>query len=92
MQGASEQGTGTDRYKRTLACVTVGDIEVEAQVIATGHAWHYSRYATRRRWKPQNAMLGPLGVGWGGCGARAAVGVAERREGTVGWRHPYGGQ
>ena len=22
----------------------VGDIEVEAQVIATGHAWHYSRY------------------------------------------------
>jgi len=36
--------TGTDRYKRTLARVTAGDIEVEAQVIATGHAWHYSRY------------------------------------------------
>ena len=36
--------TGTDRYKRTLARVMVGDIEVEAQVIATGHAWHYSRY------------------------------------------------
>ncbi len=36
--------TGTDRYNRTLARVTVGDIEVEAQVIATGHAWHYSRY------------------------------------------------
>ena len=35
--------TGTDRYKRTLARVMVGDIEVEAQVIATGHAWHYSR-------------------------------------------------
>jgi micrococcal nuclease len=36
--------TGTDRYKRTLAQVTVGDIEVEAQMIVTGHAWHYSRY------------------------------------------------
>ena len=36
--------TGTDRYKRTLARVTVGDIEVDAQMIATGHAWHYSRY------------------------------------------------
>jgi micrococcal nuclease len=38
------QKTGTDRYKRTLARVTVDDIEVEAQVIATGHAWHCSRY------------------------------------------------
>jgi micrococcal nuclease len=36
--------TGTDRYKRTLAHVTVGDIEVDAQMIVTGHAWHYSRY------------------------------------------------
>ena len=36
--------TGTDRYKRTLARVTVGDIEVDALMIATGHAWHYSRY------------------------------------------------
>jgi endonuclease YncB( thermonuclease family) len=36
--------TGTDRYKRTLAHVTVDDIEVDAQMIATGHAWHYSRY------------------------------------------------
>ena len=36
--------TGTDRYKRTLARVTVGDIEVAAQMIVTGHAWHYSRY------------------------------------------------
>ena len=36
--------TGTDRYGRTLARVTVGDIEVDAQMIATGHAWHYSRY------------------------------------------------
>ena len=25
-------------------CVTAGDIEVEAQIIATGHAWHYKRY------------------------------------------------
>jgi endonuclease YncB( thermonuclease family) len=24
--------------------MTVGDIEVNAQMIATGHAWHYSRY------------------------------------------------
>jgi endonuclease YncB( thermonuclease family) len=36
--------TGTDRYKRTLAPVTVGDIEVDAQMIATGHAWHYKQY------------------------------------------------
>jgi endonuclease YncB( thermonuclease family) len=36
--------TGTDRYKRTLARVTVGDIEVEDQMIVTGYAWHYSRY------------------------------------------------
>jgi len=36
--------TGTDRYKRTLARVTAGDIEVDALMIATGHAWHYTRY------------------------------------------------
>jgi len=36
--------TGTDRYKRTLAHVTVGDIEANAQMIATGHAWHYKQY------------------------------------------------
>jgi endonuclease YncB( thermonuclease family) len=36
--------TGTDRYKRTLARVTVDDIEVDALMIVTGHAWHYSRY------------------------------------------------
>jgi len=36
--------TGTVRYKRTLAHVTVGDIEVDAQMIATGHAWHYKQY------------------------------------------------
>ena len=36
--------TGTDRYKRTLARVTVGDIEVEAQMIVTGPTGHYSRY------------------------------------------------
>ena len=36
--------TGTDRYKRTLAHVTVGDIEVDAQMIVTGQAWHYAKY------------------------------------------------
>jgi len=36
--------TGTDRYGRTLTHVTVNDIEVDAQMIATGHAWHYQRY------------------------------------------------
>jgi endonuclease YncB( thermonuclease family) len=36
--------TGTDRYKRTLAQVTVGEIEVGAQMIVTGHAWHYKQY------------------------------------------------
>jgi len=36
--------TGTDRYKRTLAHVTVDDIEVDAQMIVTGHAWHYKQY------------------------------------------------
>jgi micrococcal nuclease len=36
--------TGTDRYKRKLARVPVGDIEVEAQMIVTSNAWHYSCY------------------------------------------------
>jgi micrococcal nuclease len=36
--------SGNDRYGRTLAHVFEGDIEVDAQMIATGHAWHYSRY------------------------------------------------
>jgi len=31
--------TGTDRYKSTLAHVAVGDIELDAQMIVTGHAW-----------------------------------------------------
>ena len=36
--------TGNDRYGRTLARVTVDDIEVDAQMIVTGHAWHYTKY------------------------------------------------
>jgi len=36
--------TGTDRYRRTLAHVTVGDIEVDAQMIATEHVWDYKQY------------------------------------------------
>jgi len=70
--------TGTDRYKRTLARVTVGDIEVDAQMIVTGHAWHYSRYATRRHWKPQNATPGPLGVGYGPTRRRCHRGSGGR--------------
>jgi endonuclease YncB( thermonuclease family) len=36
--------TGTDRYGRTLVRVIVVDIDVGAQMIATGHPWHYRRY------------------------------------------------
>jgi endonuclease YncB( thermonuclease family) len=70
--------TGTDRYKRTLARVTVDDIEVDAQMIVTGHAWHYSRYATRHRWKPQSAPLGPQGVGYGLTVSRCRRGSGGR--------------
>jgi micrococcal nuclease len=70
--------TVTDRYKRTLAQVTVGDIEVEAQMIVTGHAWHYSRYdrTVSLEAAERNARAARRGL-WGRCEADAAVGVAE---------------
>ena len=38
--------TGEDRYGRTLAFVTLGDVEVNLSMLADGWAWHFKEYNT----------------------------------------------
>ena len=35
---------GTDRYKRTIGLVTVGELDVNHEMVAKGMAWHYVKY------------------------------------------------
>ncbi len=37
--------TGTDRYKRTLAVVIVGGLNVNREMLLRGFAWHFVRYS-----------------------------------------------
>ena len=59
--------TGTERYKRTLAHVTVGDIEVDAQMSPQGTHGTTSSMTTRLRWMPQSGSPWPPDAG---CGLR----------------------
>lgn len=36
--------TGTDKYKRTLGIVIVGDVDANAKLIEDGWAWHFKKY------------------------------------------------
>lgn len=38
------QKTGTDKYKRTLGVVIVGNINANAKMVEDGWAWHYKKY------------------------------------------------
>jgi len=40
---------GTDQYKRTLGRVTVDAVDVNREMVATGMAWHYTRYDQSRK-------------------------------------------
>ncbi len=35
---------GTDKYKRTIGRVTVGQLDVNHEMVAKGMAWHYVKY------------------------------------------------
>ena len=41
--------TGTDRYKRTLGIVIVGDVDANAKLIEDGWAWHFKKYNNEER-------------------------------------------
>jgi len=39
---------GTDKYKRTIGLVTVGELDVNHEMVAKGMAWHYAKYDDSR--------------------------------------------
>lgn len=41
--------TGTDKYKRTLGIVIVGDVDVSAKLMEDGWAWHFKKYNDEER-------------------------------------------
>lgn len=41
--------TGTDKYKRTLGIVIVGDADANAKMIEDGWAWHFKKYNDEER-------------------------------------------
>lgn len=41
--------TGTDKYKRTLGIVIVGDADANAKMVENGWAWHYKKYNDEER-------------------------------------------
>lgn len=41
--------TGTDRYKRTLGIVVVGDVDANAKMVEDGWAWHFKKYNDEER-------------------------------------------
>ena len=41
--------TGTDKYKRTLGVVIVGDVDANAKLIEDGWAWHFKKYNDEER-------------------------------------------
>ena len=55
---------GTDRYKRTIGLVTVGELDVNHEMVAKGMAWHYVKYDDSRalRDAEQSARTAKLGL------------------------------
>ncbi len=41
--------TGTDKYKRTLGIVIVGDADANAKMVEDGWAWHFKKYNDEER-------------------------------------------
>lgn len=41
--------TGTDRYKRILGVVVIGDLDVNATMVQDGWAWHFKKYNSETR-------------------------------------------
>lgn len=41
--------TGTDKYKRTLGIVIVGDVDANAKMVEDGWAWHFKKYNDEER-------------------------------------------
>lgn len=37
---------GTDRYKRTIALVYIGNEDINLKMITNGYAWHYKKYSS----------------------------------------------
>jgi endonuclease YncB( thermonuclease family) len=54
---------GTDKYKRTIGRITVGQVDVNHEMVAKGMAWHYVKYDQSRELRgaeesARNAKLG----------------------------------
>lgn len=57
--------TGLDKYGRTLAVCYVGETEINAAMVESGHAWAFVRYSTRYVAAEQKARAGHAGI-WQG--------------------------
>jgi micrococcal nuclease len=55
---------GTDKYKRTIGRVTVGQLDVNREMVAKGMAWQYVKYDQSRdlREVEQSARAAKLGL------------------------------
>lgn len=55
---------GTDRYKRTIGQVMVGELDVNHEMVAKGMAWHYVKYDDSKvlREAQQSARTAKLGL------------------------------
>lgn len=42
--------TGTDRYRRVIAVVYIGNVNVNEYLLSAGLAWHYKRYDNNEDW------------------------------------------
>jgi endonuclease YncB( thermonuclease family) len=43
------EGRGTDQFKRTIGRVTADGVDVNREMVASGMAWHYTRYDQSRK-------------------------------------------
>ena len=58
--------TGKDRYGRTLGFIEVGSVNVNAEMVLLGYAWHYERYSNSQELQDAQdaAQASELGL-WG---------------------------
>jgi micrococcal nuclease len=50
------QKTKTDKYRRVIAIVTVGGVNVNEQLLQKGLAWHYREYDKNLAWQKMEDM------------------------------------
>jgi len=53
---------GTDAYGRVIATCSAGGVDLGAQMVASGHAWAFTKYSTRYVDEEKQALFAKLGI------------------------------